>query len=163
MDTAFAQYIHPAARALEYLAGMVLCHLVLSLKDRISLKKGLAALFTFLELAALGLWVAFLFIPHKWEWAFLTARWLLPNLTLLAVFGFGFGYISCAFRWSPLRRLGDVSFECFLIHQLVIRIYLLFNAQIVTPGIRERLFCAISCFVITVGMALFINKKPKKA
>lgn len=162
MDTAFVQYIHPAARAMEYLAGMVLCHLMLSIKDRVSSGKGLAAAFTLLEILAFGLWIGFLFIPHKAEWSFLTARWLLPNLLLLFTFGFGFGYISSAFRWKPLKRLGDVSFECFLIHQLVIRIYLLFNAQIVTPGIRERLFCAIACFVITVGAALFINKKPKK-
>ena len=163
MDTSFMQYIHPAVRALEYLAGMVLCHLVLSVKKQIASGKGLAVIFTVLEVLALALWVSFLFIPHKAEWSFLTARWLLPNFVLLGIFGFGHGYISSAFRWPVLRRLGDVSFECFLIHQLVIRIYLLFNAQIVTPGIRERLFCAISCFVITVGTALFINKTPKKS
>ena len=66
---------------------------------------------------------------------------------------------------SPFQSiaLGDVSFECFMIHQLVIRIYLLFNQQIVTPGIRERLFCAISCFVISVGTALYINKRPRRS
>lgn len=160
MDRAFVQYIHPAARALEYLAGMVLCHLVLSFKARISPGRISAVIFTVLEVLALVFWFAFFYIPHKAEWSFLTARWLLPNLILLTIFGFGFGYISAAFRWNPLKRLGDVSFECFLIHQLVIRIYLLFNAQIVTPGIRELALRAIVCFIITVGAALYLNKKP---
>lgn len=160
MEISFLQYIHPAARALEYLMGMVLCHITLSLKDRISSEKGVTAIFTVFELLALGVWVIYLYLPHDIQWLFFTARWLIPNLLLLFVFGFGFGKVSAVFRWKPLKRLGDISFECFLIHQIVIRIYLLFNAQIVTPGIRERLFCAISCFAITVGMALLINKKP---
>lgn len=160
MDTAFLQYIHPASRLMEYLIGMVLCHLTLTIKEHIFSGKGITILFTVLECVALGVGVAYLYIPSKVEWLFFTAHWFVPNLLILLVFGLGFGGISAIFRWKPLKRLGDVSFECFLIHQLVIRIYLLFNSQIVTPGLREDLFCTIACFVITVGMALFIGKKP---
>lgn len=111
----FLQYICPLARVGEYLAAAVLGFALRGVKEQ---HQGNKTLFTLLEIAALVFWCAML-LPNWNGGASRIVVWLLPNFLLLGVFLLGWGGVSQLFRLKPLVRLGDVSFECFLLHNLM--------------------------------------------
>ena len=81
--------------------------------------------------------------------------WLLPNLVLIGVFTCGMGWVSSLFRWKPLVRLGDVSFECFLIHNV-------FLVQYATLSQSENAAVFLFCLGMSILLALLIHKFPEK-
>ena len=82
---------------------------------------------------------------------------------LYAAYGilFGRGIFSRLFSVSILRYLGDISFECFLIHQLVIRQYIACGGA---PAISiiGNAFSIIFCVICTVLMAGLISNAKLK-
>ena len=85
-------------------------------------------------------------------------RWLLPNIFVLLVFAFGGGLFSGLFRLKWLKRLGDLSFECFLTHKMIITLY--YCANIGGESKLSNLFRLVFVFGTTVLLALLLNKKP---
>lgn len=154
------QYIFPPARMGEYLSGMILGVLVYSLKPHLRNESKTRFLFTALEIAVLGYWFFMLSHPGS-PWRGRIFTWLLPNLLLLSVFACGKGWISQMFRWKPLVYLGDISFECFLIHNVFLVQYaVLHENQVLSLPENAAVFCF--CFGMSVLLALLIHKFPEK-
>ena len=149
LNLQFWAYIFPPARLGEYVGGIALGLLVKKHKATI-LKK--TVLFTLLEVSALALWVATYFLPLDTFGARLS-NWLLPNFFGLGVFAVGGGLLSRLFAAKPLHWLGDISFECYLLHSVVITVYQR-SALLPEPTPVTNVFSMIFCLLITILLAL---------
>jgi len=149
-DMEYLQYILPTARLGEYICGMILGFGIREVKPWLQKLAGKKWLFTILEIGALVFWVLSLRRPGNY-WMNRIVSWLIPNLVLTAVFLLGRGWISEVFRWKPLVRLGDVSFACFLIHNiLIIRVQQYNEGYFTTNGAMAAAFC------LTLGISVFL-------
>lgn len=123
LDMTYWHYIFPPARLGEYLGGMVLGFAIRSFLFRWDKRRQWRVVFTVLEAAALVFWGWSLRRAGSY-WMNHIVAWLIPNIFLLTVFTFGGGWISEIFRTRPLVRLGDISFECYMLHQMIIIRYI---------------------------------------
>jgi len=156
MNTEYVHYVFPPARIGEYICGMSLGYLVRPLNRRFCNEgSGRKPVFSVLEILALVMAVWAMYAPFK-AWTFRTVHWLLPNCILIFVFGFGRGVVSEIFRFRPLRYLGDISFECFLIHQVIIFEFVL-NTSITSTGRFGKLFCMAFIFALTILSAALLS------
>lgn len=119
----FFEYVFPVARMWEYAIGICLGALTrLILERHPDTSPARRGLFTLAELAVFALWVAMPYMPYL-TWTLTIVQWIVPNALLLLTFAIGAGGLSRIFRARPLVALGDLSFECFLLHGLIINRY----------------------------------------
>lgn len=162
-DMGYWHYIFPPARMGEYLVGMILGLLLREAKKRISGKRGITLLCTLLEVVALLYWYRSLSAPGNY-WRNHIVSWLVPNIVLLSVFTVGAGGISKIFRCPVLVGLGDASFACYLIHQVIIRLYS--DYHVVGSNIRQRCVAFWYCLGLSVVLSCLLcqgQKKKKRA
>lgn len=152
----FMLYIFPVGRMWEYIIGACLAYI---LKTNENKKKTLLSIVIFTIAETLSIAFVFLLFYHKMDtWKTYTIKWVVPNILVLAVFGVGKGYISKLFRLKILNTLGDVSFECFLIHQLIISSFAgIYGYQ--TLGGLGNIFVISMLFVSTITFALLLHGK----
>lgn len=160
LNMGYWHYRFPPARIGEYVCGMMLGFVLRDLQPRVKPKRWVTLLFTALEVFALVFWV--LSLPHAGNyWRNHIISWLKPNFLLLATFGFGLGWVSRLFRWKPLVALGDMAFECFLIHLVFVN-----NMQFMHPQLTEsmagKVFAFLFCFGLTLVMAVMLRGKKKQ-
>lgn len=155
-DTQYWEYIFPPACIGEYVSGICLGYIVCLLKEKIPNSSVIKIIFTFAEIVSLGFWIYAMYLPVS-TWSFRIIHWLFPNFLLLIIFALGKGYISDLFSTAPLRGLGDISFECFLIHQIVIINYAR-NSGIVEAGTLGNVFSILFCLIITISLARMVYK-----
>ncbi len=159
LDMSFWQYRFPPARMGEYLSGMILGVLLRSVKPYLKQGRGARLAFTALEIGAMCFWFLMLSRPGG-PWRSNIFTWLLPNVILLSVFTCGMGWISALFRRRPLVCLGDISFECYLIHYVLIMQYSVFHEnQVYTQLGNAMVF--LYCLGLTVLLAFLIHKFPR--
>lgn len=156
-DVAYWHYIFPPARMGEYFVGMIFGYLIRELgpKLRMDGKKWKKLAFTLLEIAVLLYWFRCLSRLGNF-WRNHSERWMVPNLLLLGVFTLGGGWISDLFRRRPLVRLGDVAFECFLIHNLFILQYG-YRHSVPEDAFAGKAYSFLLCLVLTVGASLLVG------
>lgn len=152
----FWEYVFPVAHIGEYIAGISLAYLLRVKMDKIPDSFWIAALFTAVEVAALALWIGAMYFGGD-GWRGRIVHWLLPNLILVGIFTIGRGAVSKIFRLSALKALGDISFACFLIHQIVIQIYRM-TSGITESSIEGNLFSLLFCLVVTILMANMVSR-----
>jgi len=163
-DLVFLGYVFPPARIGEYLGGMIMGYVVRILIPKIKESKLITVLFTALELGAIA-FLIFALYRVVTVWQLRIAFWLLPNFLVLAVFSFGKGLVSRLFSIKPLKYLGDISFECFLIHQLILQIYQRVSGVGGNVSLVGNVFSIVFCLILTLLIAGFIHHgstKPKK-
>lgn len=160
LDMNFWQYIFPPARMGEYVSGMILGVLIHSWKPYLKPGRAVRVLFTVLEIAALCYW--FRMLSHSGgSWRSRIFTWLMPNIFLLSVFTCGRGWISALFQRKLLVALGDVSFECFLIHNVFIVQYVIYyGGREFSP--LENTVTFLYCLGLTVLLAFLIHKWLEK-
>lgn len=151
----YTQYVLPASRIGEYICGMALGYLVFPINKALKNNKYITIAFSILEILSLFLWVYGMYIPID-AWQFRICHWMIPNCVILITFGFGRGIISSLFRLNYLRYLGDISFECFLLHQIIIYEYSITSGVRVSGNLGNA-FSIMFCLVITVLIATFIS------
>lgn len=153
----FWEYVFPVAHIGEYLAGISLAYIVRLKMDKISDSSWTAILFTAAEVAALVLWIGAMYFGGD-GWRGRIVDWLFPNLILLGIFTIGKGAVSKLFRLSALKALGDISFACFLIHQIIIHIYWETSGIAENSSMEGKLFSLLFCLVMTILMAKMVSK-----
>ncbi len=152
----YLHYIFPPARCGEYFAAMLLGVLMRGIDlDRI---KGSSAGFTVLEVFSFLLcWLA-LQIPGP-EWTVNTLRWTVPLLVLLGVFTLGRGKLSELFRRPALAFWGDLAFEFFIIHHLILiefsDLFLAFGMEV-----PPYAWLALPGLITTILLSLAIHYGP---
>ena len=153
----FWEYVFPLAHIGEYVAGISLAYILRLVMDKISVSFWTAVVFSIAEIGALGVWVTVMYYGGS-GWSGRIVHWFLPNLILIGIFTIGKGIVSELFRIPILKRLGDISFECFLIHQIVIQIYRM-TSGIMEDSVEGRVFSLFFCFGVTILMATMISKR----
>lgn len=147
----FTTYILPPSRLGEYICGLCIGYTVRSVMDKVPSGTVYKIVFSCAEIAAIALWINAMYRPMA-AWHDKVVHWLLPNLLLLTVFTFGKGILSDLFKIKILRHLGDLTFECFLIHQVLIHEYIL-NAGVGGNSKPEKLFSLVFCLIMTLLLA----------
>lgn len=160
LDMGYWQYIFPPARMGEYLGGMLLGMLVCTLKPHLKQGNTVRIVFTVLEVGALGYWF-FMLSRAGSPWRSRIFTWLLPNLVLIGVFTCGMGWVSSLFRWKPLVCLGDISFECFLIHNVFLVQYAVVHGN-ETLSQSENAAVFLFCLGMSILLALSDSQIPGK-
>ena len=156
LNREYWHYIFPPARMGEYFGGMALGMLLQIVKPYIKTGNLSRILFTVLEIGVLLYWVRSLSSPGNY-WRNYTVSWLIPNVAVLSVFTVGAGWISDLFRLKPLKRLGDVSFECYLIHQILIGLYAA-NNPVPADSQLAKITAFVFCLALSVLFALLLNR-----
>lgn len=151
----FTQYVFPVSKVPEYICGMALGYLICYIKRRIVAKSSTTVIFTVLEILSLGLWIYNMYTPME-GWHYRITHWVTMNIFLIFVFSIGQGVISSLFRLSILRYLGDISFECFLLHQIVIHLYKTLSG-IEAVSVLGNVFSMSFCLMFTVLVASIIS------
>ena len=161
----FWGYIFPPARISEYLIGMLLGFLVQDLKKIIPSVGSTAIVFTVLEASILVL-IGWLITQEFPEWQGRIIVWILPTIVLLLFFGFGLGYISRLFSLKPFVALGNITFECYLIHTIIINFYRYLSGMSHTVVYQDtyyyngNVFSLLYCLGLTLLVAFYVHHKP---
>lgn len=156
-DAHFMQYICPLARIGQYFTGMVLGYIMRPLKEKHTDCTRGKQVCTVAEVAALGMWAAALFLPEE-TWHNRLVDWMIPCVLVIGIFLWGQGRVSDLFRWKPLVRLGDISFECYLFHQIIITVFVKLSG--VQPNtVFGNLLCLGSCLAGTLLLAFCFNRR----
>lgn len=163
-DFSFWLSIFPLSRIFEYISGICLGYVVRGLKDKIIVHENV--IFTVLELFASLFWIFWVYLSYvtysnSFEWIYFIVFWLPSNLFLLFIFSFGKGYLSKVLRLYSLKRLGTISFECFLIHQIIIRIYSTMS-WCGNTSLYGNIFSVIFCMFLTLIISIGISKTDHK-
>lgn len=156
LNLEFYDYVLPISRIGEYIGGMIAGFSINFFIAKIKDNKSNKLLFTLLEI--ISIIICYYFI-YKYNctvlWQRRIVRWLLPNFILIITFGFGKGYISQLFKVNIFVILGNISFECFLLHQVIITIY---NSMSKAPTKTTlgNLFSVSFLLLITISIAYFV-------
>lgn len=154
-------YIHPVVRCLDFVAGMLLGS---ACKENSRSAHG-SAFWTGMEAAAVGMLVVVVFLfaelPEAFSYVVLCApaAWM-----LVAVFAHEGGMVSKLLSRKPMLFLGNISFELFMIHRLVIG-YWEYVQWIARRVIHQNLPGIISTgctFMISVAAAWLLHGIGKK-
>lgn len=158
------QYIFPPARLGEYIIGICIPNIIYLLENKnykYFSKEFKVILCSLLEIGSIMLWICNMYLPME-DWEYRIVHWIIPNIVLIAIFIHGKGIISNLFRKKVLVYLGDISFECFLIHQIVIYFYNL-SIDVDATEIVGRLFSIIFCLILTIMIANLAHGKAKES
>lgn len=153
----FTQYIFPVSRIFEYICGMSLGYCIFPLVEKIRENQKNKIIFSMLEIISLFIWFWNMYLPMQ-DWQFQILHWVLPNALLIGIYLLGKGLISDLFRLDLLRYLGDISFECYLIHQVIIFQYMRNSGISNTSTILGNLFSFAFCFGVTIVTAMLLSR-----
>ena len=154
-NMSFWHYQFPPARAGEYLLGMILGFVAVPVKEKLPWGKIWKVVFTVLEIGVLLFWYYSLSRPGNY-WRNNVVAWLIPNLAVLAVFLCGRGWCSDLFRHRGLVYLGDISFECYLLHQLIL-IRFAVNLADVPVSVPGKVFVFLFSLLFSVTTASYLH------
>ena len=169
-NTEFTEYVFPPSRLGEYISGMALGYLIADMSRSVGVGKDMtegepvrkiSIGFTIAEILAIVAWVAWLYVPVP-DWQYRMVRWLIPNAIIIVIFAFGRGLLSQIFRNKGLVWLGDISFECFMIHAVVIGIFVkvrdLLSDRMMLPGfVFTTTGIFFICLAITLPVAALVH------
>lgn len=152
-------YVFPLSRIGEYVCGICLGYIICSVRDKVTYSFRTRIFFLIFETLSLIIWIIALYSPVFKPWHATIVSWLFPNVLLLTVFTFGKGIVSDLFKFKIFKYLGDISFICFLIHQVIIQQYSV-NSGISVTSRHGGAFSILFCLSITVILAMLI-KSPQ--
>lgn len=141
-----------------YITGMSTGFIIICIMH-LNTKKCNAQIFSVLEFLALAFWLAVIYIPDRFsnELALLS---LVVNIPLIIIFIIGHGKISQLLRLRALVHLGDISYEAFMIHLIVIDILSRINVLDEYSTLARAYSFAI-CFIITLCISDLLHRKVK--
>lgn len=155
VNMSYWHYQFPPARLGEYLLGMILGYLVVALKPKKPNGAVWKWIFTAVEVLAIAFWCLSLSRPGNY-WRNHNVSWLMPNTLLLTVFTVGGGFVSDLFRCRPLVYLGDISFECYLVHQIIITRLAANTMELPASGVGN-VFCFLFSLLLSILVAWFLH------
>lgn len=155
MPIGYWAYAFPPARVPEYLIGMC-CGLVMStIRAEVSAGSRWLLTWTCAEVASLAMWLLSIYYPGE-TWTSRSLRWILPNVMILSVFTVGRGAMSWLFSKKLFLWLGNMSFECYMIHQIIITCYWHFKIPAYTVVVNA--FSWLLLLLLTVFSAWLLKR-----
>lgn len=156
-EASYFAYIFPFARLFEYVSGILLgfyCSAEKIIVPKLSKK----IVFTFLEL---GIFVVLIFLftfSERFPYFNSAVLWILPNLVLIYIFSKEYGFLSKIFALPFFTRLGSLTFDAYLIHEvLLMYVYIVPSINV---GIRrcEKLGILLFCLFMSFLFAEYHQK-----
>lgn len=152
-------------RLTEFFMGMLLCPIILKLKDKINCKdKKWFIIFTCLEVFSLiGLICAMVFIFHS------RAFFVILMCLIVSIFAFDGGIVSKAFSYQPITFLSNIQFEFFILHYATLVVceaiwFKILNLSNVYVSSAIILFVLIGvCYLYKRFVSKHVEKAFKKA
>lgn len=126
LETVYYLYVFPPARGFEYIVGMILgaCFKIREYKKSVCYNIKSLGTWAMWVMGAvefgifIGLVKAFPFIEKQSEiWR--SVGWIIPNCIILYIFARGEGKFSAILGCTLCRKIGSITFEAYLIHQVV--------------------------------------------
>ncbi len=155
-DMGYYLYAFPPSRLAEYFLGMCVGRSLYRINSE-KKSDGNAIVFTILEGVALIFWVALFTLPIPVNSYSMQVYWLLPNLVVLIIMGLGKGLFSKLFSMKLFKGMGDISMECYLLHQPVLMTYTAFVQMDNT--MRGTLFYIVFNMGFIILLAALIHGK----
>lgn len=155
-DIGYCLYAFPPSRVLEYLLGMCMGRCLYRINSERK-SDGNIVVFTILEGIALLLWVVLFTLPIPVNSYSMQTYWLIPNVFVLSIMAIGMGGFSKLFSMKLLKGAGDISMECYLLHQPVLMTYMAFVQMENT--VKGTLFYIIFNLGFIMLLASMIHKK----
>lgn len=142
-------YINPIMRSINFLMGMILAKLFC--EDRFFMDKD-NKIYNYIELSIvfmfLIIYVMSIFIPRSFIWSSYYSPII---LIIIYVCAFEKGIVSSFLKNEKLIRLSKVSFEFYIIHQLVINIMWRFLSN-------NKMIIASISFIITLILSIVLSR-----
>lgn len=120
MSLEFYTYILPLSRIPEYICG-ISCGILFKELNFADFKKSYLQSSIF-EIVSFSLLIVIIQLNFP-EWMHRSFIWIVPNLILIMIFAMQGGVLSKIFSKKIPVMLGDISFECFLLHQILLHYY----------------------------------------
>lgn len=146
---------HPLVLLGLFISGMSLGFIAIILIDRASERKTKSSVFTMLEIILTVLWLSLLFYPSTNIGIFPVLS-IVVDYFLILVFIFGRGKLSDLFRLSPLVHLGNITFETYLVHQIIIFAFCFRNGWSSFSRLGN-LFALSLCMFVTLVISDFLH------
>ena len=147
-------------RLTEFFMGMLLCPIVLKLKDKICTNgKKWSIIFSCLEIATLvGVGFAIRFISQS------RAFFVILMCMLVFVFAFDKGLVSKLFSFQPIKFLSNIQFEFFILHYvtLVVGEAIWFKVLKLTNVYLSSILILIGLIIICYIYNKFISRHVEK-
>lgn len=147
-------YINPFFRLMDFVAGMILSEFFLNMKLDLSKK-----IWTLLEISSLLLLVFMAYIAVKYS-VLIFLRYdlyyIVPISILIFIFANNKGYISDLLSSKGFQFLGGLSFEIYLVHQMIINTLKNQLFDYLTSMNRVLVFTVIT-FTISVLVAIILH------
>ena len=109
-------YVCQIVRILEYTCGMIIGYLIK--KKSYNISKMTA---TILEIFSIGIIIVILMIPNIPQYIHRNFIWIIPMCLLISVVSIERGVLSKILQFKWLVYLGNISFEFFMTHQIILR------------------------------------------
>lgn len=142
-------YINPFFRLLDYINGLLLGVMVLknrSINTDISIKN---------TIYEVGTILIFLVIYYFYPYINQSIRWgcyyTPSSILIIFIFSKQGGYISKMLQNKYLVYLGNISFEFYMVHQIVLKIVLLIIDN------NNAIMIVVSSFIISIVVSIVIN------
>ncbi|CBK73299.1 Predicted acyltransferases [Butyrivibrio fibrisolvens 16/4] len=138
-----------------HLIGLALGEIIIILKQSHPEWENQVKKYTIIEIVALLVWLVIVFIPGEMAFGPLMLGFF-ASIFLILVFMLGYGNISVGLRAKPLVFLGDISFECYLFHQIIITIYAHINGWD-SLGTLGNAYALTVCMAVTVCLSWLVS------
>ncbi len=147
---------HPFIIGGVYVTGMAIGNIVILIRERYPSIRLNKRLFTGIELAVVAMSVATI----TYQGPANPVLFVLPiilNCFVLIVFMLGYGNVSKLFAKKNLVKLGNITFEAYLIHQVVIFLFANVNNW-ATDSRLGNLYALTFCFVTSLVLAFILHQ-----
>lgn len=141
-------YVCPIVRILEYTCGMIIGYVMK--KKSYTISKTVA---TLLEIISMVIIIGILMIPNIPQYIHRNFIWTIPMCLLIYIISMEKGILSKALQFSMLVNLGNISFEFFITHQIVLRYadkyQILTGMPFVVKFIIELIVCILLAKIVS--------------
>ena len=138
-----------------FVMGMALGNIVILLREKASNLQNKDSIFTILEIITAGAWIALALYRGSADTFFIVAAFLI-NIPHILIFMMGYGKLSSILQLKPFVHLGNISFETYLIHQIIISVFCNINGWD-SYSRFGNLYAFCMCMFVTLLIADFLH------
>lgn len=149
-------YTFPPTRFPEFFSGVLIGCLISKYDNILPSNKAVFYIASIIEVISLLLWMIAPYFYTKGVYG-KTLFWIPFNIFIVAAYAFNRGFLSKCFRWKPLVFLGDISGECYLLHQAVNKIYVTSSADNPVVNHIGDVYSFFVKLIMTIILAVFVH------
>ena len=152
-NTHYIFYINPLWRSLDFLMGMILCDIVLDSKE---IKILNYIKYNYIEVMLITIFLIMYFISRYIPDVYKYGVYYTPIFILIIyVFYYQKGILSKILGCKSMISLGNISFEFYMIHQVVIRIV---NKFLGSKPILSVIVALLTTIIISIVLSKLLKK-----